>query len=327
MCIRDRSTEADRGEAKNYAFYLGTSNAPTNGGYSISLSYKKINLSLGGSYSLGGKILNNITCPVSYTMLNESSAAVESIPTQENDLYTNFLNVTKDRVNRWTKDNPITNGYPRIIDAYGEYLGLDNYMITSSQITRASMLEKVSYFKLGSLLLGYNFENEWLKRAHISSLALSFSVSNLFIITDVYKRQDPAWGNAYQTLFVDMFKSGKKSLWKDVHKQHRNTFALMQKRLYGIEHDADKRLLMGDDLKNPSDRFYGNSLLQAKGCDHGTFVAGVIAGQGINNAAITGVWPQARLMIIRAVPDGDEYDKDISTAIRYAVDNLSLIHI
>ncbi|WP_270489104.1 S8 family serine peptidase [Bacteroides finegoldii] len=133
--------------------------------------------------------------------------------------------------------------------------------------------------------------------------------------------EDPAWGNAYQTLFVDMFKSGKKSLWKDVHKQHRNTFALMQKRLYGIEHDADKRLLMGDDLKNPSDRFYGNSLLQAKGCDHGTFVAGVIAGQGINNAAITGVWPQARLMIIRAVPDGDEYDKDISTAIRYAVDN------
>lgn len=123
-------------------------------------------------------------------MLNESSAAVESIPTQENDLYTNFLNVTKDRVNRWTKDNPITNGYPRIIDAYGEYLGLDNYMITSSQITRASMLEKVSYFKLGSLLLGYNFENEWLKRAHISSLALSFSVSNLFIITN-YSGIDP----------------------------------------------------------------------------------------------------------------------------------------
>lgn len=51
------------------------------------------------------------------------------------------------------------------------------------------------------------------------------------------------------------------------------------------------------------------------------FRCGVIAGQGINNAAITGVWPQARLMIIRAVPDGDEYDKDISTAIRYAVDN------
>ncbi len=55
----------------------------------------------------------------------------------------------------------------------------------------------------------------------------------------------------------------------------------MQKRLYGIEHDADKRLLMGDDLKDSSDRFYGNSQLQAEGCDHGTFVAGVIAGQGI----------------------------------------------
>lgn len=67
----------------------------------------------------------------------------------------------------------------RIIDAYGEYLGLDNYMITSSQITRASMLEKVSYFKLGSLLLGYNFENEWLK-GHISVHWHYHSVSAIY---------------------------------------------------------------------------------------------------------------------------------------------------
>ncbi len=43
------STEADRGEAKNYAFYLGTSNAPTNGGYSISLSYLKSASNLNGN--------------------------------------------------------------------------------------------------------------------------------------------------------------------------------------------------------------------------------------------------------------------------------------
>lgn len=184
------STAADRSQAKNYAFYLGTSNAPTNGGYSISLSYKKLHLGLGGSYSLGGKILNNINSPVSYTMLNESNRTIEGIPTEENDLYINFLNVTKDRRNRWTKENPMTNGYPRIIDAYGEYLGLSNYMITSSQITRASMLEKVSYFKLGSLLLSYNFEGEWLQKARISSLSLSFSMSNLFTITN-YSGIDP----------------------------------------------------------------------------------------------------------------------------------------
>ena len=133
--------------------------------------------------------------------------------------------------------------------------------------------------------------------------------------------ENETWSNACQTLFVDLFKKGKQTLWKDVHEEHRNAFALMRKRLNGIEHDADKRLLMGDNLKDSSDRFYGNSQLQAEGCEHGTFVAGVIAGQGINDKSITGVWPQARLMIIRAVPDGDEYDKDISSSIRYAADN------
>ena len=99
----------------------------------------------------GGKIKNNIICPVNYNTLDKSTN--EKIPTQENDLYVNLLNVTKDVVNRWTANNPITNAHPRIIDAYGEYLGLDDYMVTSSNITDASMLENVSYFKLNSLML------------------------------------------------------------------------------------------------------------------------------------------------------------------------------
>lgn len=181
-------TAADRGIAENYAFYLGTSNAPTNGGYSISVSYKHLSLSFGGSYSLGGKILNNITCPVSYTTFSRS--VIEQVPSQVNDLYVNHLNVTRDAVNRWTPDNPITNGRPRVIDAFGEYLGLNEYMVTSSSITNASMLENVSYFKLGSLLLNYNFDKKWLQKLSLNSLALSFSVNNLLTITN-YSGIDP----------------------------------------------------------------------------------------------------------------------------------------
>lgn len=129
------------------------------------------------------------------------------------------------------------------------------------------------------------------------------------------------WNNACQAVAVDMLKSGEKTLWKDVRKEHDDNFALMKKRIYGIEHDQDKRLLMGDNMQDANDRFYGNPTLQIEGCMHGTFVAGVIAGQGINNKDVKGVCPEAKLMIIRAVADGDEYDKDIATAIRYAVDN------
>ena len=126
---------------------------------------------------------------------------------------------------------------------------------------------------------------------------------------------------AIQALFTDLLKIGEHGLWKDARKAHDKNFALMKRRLESIEKDTDKRLLMGDDMKNPEDRFYGNHTLQVEGCDHGTFVAGIVAGQGVKDSRMKGVWPQARLMIVRAVGNGDEYDKDVASAIRYAVDN------
>jgi len=54
---------------------------------------------------------------------------------------------------------------------------------------------------------------------------------------------------------------------------------------------------------------------------HGTHVAGIIAAERNNNTGINGVASNAKIMALRAVPDGDEYDKDIAYAIRYAVDN------
>ena len=184
------TTVADRQKSQNYAFYLGTENAPTNGGYSLSIGYKKLTFSAGGSFSLGGKILNNIDAPQSYSSLSSYASPVQHPATQENDLYVNHFNVTKDRVNRWTPSNPVTDGYPRIIDAFGEYLGLENYMITSSLITRASMLENVSYFKLGSLMLSYYMDGQWIKRSFLNSVTLSASASNIFTITN-YKGIDP----------------------------------------------------------------------------------------------------------------------------------------
>lgn len=126
---------------------------------------------------------------------------------------------------------------------------------------------------------------------------------------------------AFQPLLADIMRAKRGVTWNELYNTHKNGFALMKKRLHGIEHDADKRLLMGDDLKNPDDVYYGNTCLQVEGCEHGTFVAGIIAGQGIKEPSCSGVYPAARLMILRAAPDGDEYDKDVATAIRYAVDN------
>ncbi len=90
--------------------------------------------------------------------------------------------------------------------------------------------------------------------------------------------------------------------------------------------ELDGRAIVGDDPNDINDTDYGNSDVTGPTTDkedikHGTHVAGIIAAERNNGKGINGVANQVEIMAIRAVPDGDEYDKDIALAIRYAVDN------
>lgn len=66
---------------------------------------------------------------------------------------------------------------------------------------------------------------------------------------------------------------------------------------------------------------YGNNDVTGPDPLHGTHVAGIIAANRDNGLGIKGVSQYAKIMAIRAVPNGDEYDKDIYFAVKYAVDN------
>ena len=89
---------------------------------------------------------------------------------------------------------------------------------------------------------------------------------------------------------------------------------------YGYNISFDPRSIVGDDYEDLDNRFYGNSDVEGPDYDHGTHVAGIIAANRDNNIGAIGI-TQVELMIIRAVPNGDERDKDVANAIRYAVDN------
>lgn len=133
---------------------------------------------------------------------------------------------------------------------------------------------------------------------------------------------DTLWNSLSQMLYTDLLRTKLSTPWNDYKKSQADAFQLMKRRIHGIEHDQDKRLLMGDNLEDANDIYYGNSTLTVDGCDHGTFVAGIVGGNGCGDKRYAGVADGvARLMILRASPDGDEYDKDVATAIRYAVDN------
>ncbi|WP_431132994.1 S8 family peptidase [Psychroserpens mesophilus] len=79
----------------------------------------------------------------------------------------------------------------------------------------------------------------------------------------------------------------------------------------------------GDNPNNISDVGYGNNNPRptVKKESHGTHVSGIILAERDNNKGIKGIANNAKLMAIRSTPNGDEYDKDVALAIRYAADN------
>lgn len=80
---------------------------------------------------------------------------------------------------------------------------------------------------------------------------------------------------------------------------------------------------VGDNPDNMGQKYYGNGNVKPvkKSESHGTHVAGIIAAERNNGKGANGVANNVKIMAIRAVPNGDEYDKDVALAIRYAVDN------
>lgn len=93
---------------------------------------------------------------------------------------------------------------------------------------------------------------------------------------------------------------------------------------YGLNKEFNPRKVLNDNPDDINDKIYGNNNVigpTAEGALHGTHVAGIIAAVRHNNIGIDGVADHVRIMPVRTVPDGDEYDKDVALALRYAIDN------
>lgn len=90
---------------------------------------------------------------------------------------------------------------------------------------------------------------------------------------------------------------------------------------YGYNPQFNPRTIVGDNPRKLREKGYGNNDVAGPDAKHGTHVAGIIAANRDNNLGMRGVAGNVQIMAIRAVPNGDERDKDVANAIRYAVDN------
>ncbi|WP_294185922.1 S8 family serine peptidase [uncultured Sphingobacterium sp.] len=90
---------------------------------------------------------------------------------------------------------------------------------------------------------------------------------------------------------------------------------------YHLNKAYNSRPIVGDDYEDASERYYGNADVKGPDALHGSHVAGIIGAKRNNNIGINGVADNVKILTVRLVPDGDERDKDVANAIRYATDN------
>ena len=114
---------------------------------------------------------------------------------------------------------------------------------------------------------------------------------------------------------VDEMKDAISEQYKGAYEYYGNQLE------YGYNPDFDSRVVIGDNYEDQTEKYYGNNDVEGPDAFHGTHVAGIIGAERDNGLGMNGVADNVKIMSVRTVPNGDERDKDVANAIRYAVDN------
>lgn len=94
---------------------------------------------------------------------------------------------------------------------------------------------------------------------------------------------------------------------------------------YTYNPDYDSRTVVGDNYTDFENMNYGNNVVDGEFSRHGTHVAGIIGAVKDNREGMNGIADHVAIMGVKIIPDGDERDKDVANAIKYAVDNGALV--
>ena len=183
-------TPGDLNNPDNYRWYLGTTIAPFTGGFNINASWKLLRLSVSGVYSFGNKVYEMIDSPASYLNARHDGVSTESVQSQYSDLYSNHLNVRRDRTSRWTESNSSGALYPRIYDCYGTRYNFAQTNPMDWNIVNAIYLKDVSYLRIKSIVLSCELPQAWLEKIRMEKICFNLSLNNMITISS-YDGMDP----------------------------------------------------------------------------------------------------------------------------------------
>lgn len=190
--------------------------------------------------------------------------------------------------------------------AYKKFSG---YNVAENERILENFKESIEGLNFGDSILRNRLNKEEFSVKDLRAAAImdmtGFQMKNAYLsFTDQFKLPEEFTN---KQLLAD-FKSEKERLEKEI-KNHT------------VAPPRYRDEIVKDNYRDFQDRYYGNNDLMAEEAEHGTHVSGIIAADRNNNFGIKGIADKARIMTLRAVPDGDEYDKDVALSIIYAVNN------
>ncbi|MES2592666.1 MAG: S8 family peptidase [Bacteroidota bacterium] len=206
------------------------------------------------------------------------------------------------RMHKKYKDADTSKLIGKEINEYAEY-------IKTKDIFLAEQFE--SEQQLQSIELIYNFVEKVKKQTNRS--ISKASINSYIPETDMEKRMK----KGLKLAFTFGLKPEEMETELKAGKEHLENSLKYNK----MNADSIREYIVGDNINNVNERYYGCNRVKGPDALHGSHVAGIVAAVRNNNIGIKGVANNVKIMTLRAVPNGDERDKDIANAIRYAVDN------
>ncbi len=181
------------------------------------------------------------------------------------------------------------------------------------QKAKSSMEDDLKYAKQG--LKSYESYKMLLDSIKILTGKEEFTGEDVEKIQTENKRLD-----ALKTSVASAMKSG--TSFDEIYKPFNDGYKQFYSQVnYHLNPEFESRQIVGDNYDDITEKYYGNNNVEGPDGDHGTHVAGIIAAIRNNDLGMNGVAENVKIMVVRVVPDGDERDKDVANAIRYATDN------
>jgi hypothetical protein len=228
------------------------------------------------------------------------------------------------------------------LDAEGRALHVNEERLESTrELVRLKKLKASGQTLSASNQVYYDkLDNEVTGDRNVARIQIHYTQSTIGRLQELFQILEPKLKINFEKLTLEQVESfkattdseqeAKETLIIEFNSSFAKSVERMQIRLKSLQISLDTLLnenfdprakIIKDNPDDFSNGFYGNNDVTGPDALHGTHVAGIIVANRNNGVGIKGVSAFAKVMAIRAVPYGDEYDKDIYFAVKYAVDN------